>query len=63
MYAENSEESAKKLLKPISKFSKFAGYMISRQNSNTVLYATNNLKMKLVTNFVSNDIKKHKILK
>ena len=42
-YIENSKETIRKLLEPISKFSKVSGYKVKTQKSLTLLY-TNNAK-------------------
>ena len=42
-YIENSKETIRKLLEPISKFSKVAGYKVKTQKSLALLY-TNNAK-------------------
>ena len=41
LYIENPEDSIRKLLEPISEFSKVAGYKISTQKSLAFVYANN----------------------
>ena len=43
LYIENPKDSTKKLLEPINKFSKVAGYKITIQKSVAFLYANNEL--------------------
>ena len=41
LYTENPKDSIRKLLEPISEFSKVAGYKINTQKSLTFLYTNN----------------------